>query len=166
MKMNKDKRIKVCLEEEILDELTQMAIESNQSRNSLVMSILDQRINNIRQYRKVLDREQKYIKHIFKMVMGEETKFESTLIRTYKILESLAYLQHKKYMKNPELLQEQGRYIEYNLAKIRAGLPMEQPFMNMKKALMIEADPEILRRIKEMESQADLAMLDEDDESE
>ena len=163
---NKVHRVRIAIEEEILDELDLIAIETNQSRNSLATTILNLNIDNKRSYEQILEKEKKYIKHIYQSIMGEETKFEATLLRAYRVIESLAYLQHKKYAKNPELLQEQGRYIEYNLARLRAGLPMEQPFMNMKKALMIEDDPEILRRIKEMESQADIAMLDEDDESE
>lgn len=164
--MNKIHRVKIRIDEDVLEELEMMAIETNQSRNALATTILSRKIDNERQYETALEKEKKYLKHIYKSIMGEETKFEATLLRAYRVIESLAYLQHKKYAKNPELLQEQGRYIEYNLARLRAGLPMEQPFMNMKKALMIEDDPEILRRIKEMESQADLAMLDEDDESE
>lgn len=164
--MNNAQRLKIYLEEEILEELSMMAIETDQTRNGLMTSILNMKIDSARQYETILEKEKKYLKHIYKSVMGEDTKYDLALNRTFRVIESLAYLQYKKYKKNPEVLQEQGRYIEYNLARLRAGLPMEQPFMNMKKALMIEDDPEILRRIKEMESQADLAMLDEDDESE
>lgn len=166
--MNKIHRVKITLEDEIYDELTLIAIETNQARNSLVTTILNLKLDSTRQYLNILERERNYIKHIYKSIMGEETKFENVLIRTYRTLESLAYIQHKKYVKNPDLLKERGRFIEYNLNRIRTGLPLEQPYQSIKKALLLDDELEIQKRIMDIGNQTNLdEILDEgDDESE
>lgn len=166
MMENKIHRVKIYLDEAVYDELSVMAIESNQTRNGLMTSILNTKIDITRQYESILKKETQYLKHAYKSILGEETKFEATLVRMFRVIESLSYLQHEKYKNNPELMNSQLRYIEYNLIRLRAGLPLEQPYQSMEKATSIEEDLEIQRRINEIEKQSNLDILDEEDDNE
>lgn len=128
--MSNSIRLKLAIEENLLDALNLLVVDNGTSRNDLVNTIINSTLYKQQNYNILFEKEVLYLREIFTKVLNDN-KLESLVESMFDIFEKMAHLQYMKYEKYEEIDKEHFKYTEMNLQRLRANLPLEQIYYKL-----------------------------------
>lgn len=128
--MSNSIRLKLAIEENLLDALNMLVADNGTSRNDLVNTIINSTLYNQQNYSILFEKEVLYLREIFTKVLNEN-KLETLVEGMFDIFEKMAHLQYLKYEMYEEIDIEHFKYVEMNLQRLRANLPLEQIYYRL-----------------------------------